>query len=144
MASRFKNINESAWEERGSWRFLDLSGERLGMRLEETPPGGTSSIHHYHTLEEEHVIVVEGEATLILGSEEHPVTKGDHCWFPAGKEEAHHFENRTTENFKFLVIGERNNGDVVVYPEKQVLMVKALGWKQFDFEQRTRPVQDEH
>ncbi len=32
------------------WRFLDLSGEHLGMRLEETLPGGDTSTLHYHTL----------------------------------------------------------------------------------------------
>ena len=67
MSKEFKNIDTSPWEERGSWRFIDLSGEHLGVRIEEIPPGGSSSIHHYHTEEEEHVLVLEGEATLVLG-----------------------------------------------------------------------------
>jgi len=144
MAKKFTNIDEAEWEDRGSWRFLDLSGEHLGMRLEETPPGGNSSIHHYHTLEEEHVIVLEGEATLILGSEEYPIRKGDHFWFKAAEELAHHIENRTTKPFKFLVVGERKRGDVVVYPDKQVMIVKALeGAKQYDYKQRETPIWDE-
>ena len=143
MANVFKNIHTTEWEDRGSWRFLDLSGEHLGVRLEETPPGGSSSVHHYHTLEEEHVIVLEGEATLVLGDDEHPIGKGDHFWFQAAKEDAHHIENRSAKPFKFLVFGERKTGDVVFYPEKRVAMVKALqGWKQFDYEPRDQPVQD--
>jgi len=144
MSKKFKNIDTSPWEERGSWRFMDLSGDHLGVRIEEVPPGGSSSIHHYHTQEEEHVLVLEGEATLVLGTEEHRVVKGDHCWFQAANEEAHHIENRTSEPFRFLVFGERKSGDVVVYPENKVMMVKALkGWKQFDYEQRDSAIQDE-
>lgn len=144
MSKRFKNIFTSEWEDRGSWRCLDLSGEHLGVRLEEIRPGGSSSIHHYHTLEEEHVIVLAGDATLVLGNEEHPVEKGDHFWFRAAREEPHHIENKSDKPFKFLVFGERKSGDVVVYPEKQVMMVKALeGWKLFDYEHREKPSQDE-
>lgn len=136
------NINQPDWVEgkskRGStWRFVDLSGERLGVRIEEMPPGGTSSVHHYHTLEEEHVIVLEGNATLFLGSDRHALGKGDHIWFAAGKEEAHHIENTSAEVFKFLVFGERNQHDVVIYPEQKVMMVKALERKLFTY----RPVE---
>ncbi len=60
MAKKLTNMDETKCEDHGSWRFLDLSGEQLGIRLEETPPGGSSSVRHYHALEEEHVIVLEG------------------------------------------------------------------------------------
>ncbi|MEJ2131114.1 MAG: cupin domain-containing protein [Gammaproteobacteria bacterium] len=137
----FININEAAWEERTNargetWRFIDLAGERLGVRVEELQPGETSSVHHFHTLEEEHVLVLEGSATLILGTERHSLKAGDHVWFKAGKEAAHHIENTSSQPFRFLVFGERNPGDVVVYPEQQVMMIKALGWKQFTYRPR--------
>ena len=61
---------------------------------------------------------------------------GDHVWFAAGEEEAHHIENRSTETFKFLVFGERNAADVVVYPREGVMLVKALGRKQITYEER--------
>ena len=126
----FTNIHDSKYEDGSNakgetWKSLDLSGKHLGVRIEEIPPGGTSSIHHYHTLEEEHVLVLEGAATLILGSEEQALKKGDHVWFAAGKEVAHHIENRSDGNFKYLVFGERNEGDIVYYPDARVMMVKA-------------------
>jgi uncharacterized cupin superfamily protein len=138
------NIFESPWEMKetprgGIWKYLDISGEHLGLRLEELAPGATSSIHHFHTLEEEHVIVLEGEASLVLGGEEHRVTRGDHVWFKAGEEVGHHIVNRSDRPFKFLVIGERKEGDVVFYPEAGVATVKALGWKQYDVKQRSKP-----
>jgi uncharacterized cupin superfamily protein len=136
-----KNIFESAWETKktprgGIWTHLDISGEHLGLRVEELAPGDTSSIHHFHTLEEEHVIALEGEASLMWGTEEHPIRRGDHVWFKAGETVGHHIVNRSERPFRFLVIGERNAGDVVFYPERGVAMVKALGWKQYDFKPR--------
>lgn len=142
------NIHKVPWVEatndRGErWKSIDLSGERLGVRIEELPPGGSSSVHHYHTQEEEHVLVLEGSATLILGSAEIEIEAGDHAWFPAGREEAHHLENRSSGNFRFLVFGERLSGDVVFYPDHQVALVKALGWKQVTYRERTKPDEPE-
>jgi len=69
MSDNVRSTNApDAWREeqtpRGeTWRYLDLSGEHLGVRIEELQPGASSSVHHYHTLEEEHVLVLEGAAT---------------------------------------------------------------------------------
>ncbi|HEX7037918.1 MAG TPA: cupin domain-containing protein [Pseudomonadales bacterium] len=133
------NINEASFEEvrtaRGkTLRQLDLSGSHLGGRIEDLPPGGTSSIHHYHTLEEEHVLVLSGSATLHLGTEEHELREGDHVCFLAGEPAPHHIENRSSGNFKFLVFGERNPGDTVFYPNGSVMMVKAAGGALYRYE----------
>lgn len=148
MAS-VKNIYDSEWNEqdtpRGTWTFLDLSGDHLGMRIETLKPGDTSSIHHFHTQEEEHVIALEGDATLVLGSDEQPLKRGDHVWFRAGDEVGHHIANNSSAPFTFLVLGERKRGDVCFYPDQGVANIKALnsGWKQFDIEQRTKTLQEE-
>lgn len=134
-----KNINDAKWAEsprnqrNETWKYLDLSGERLGVRIEELQPGESSSFHHFHTAEEEHVLVMEGEATLMLGDENSQIVAGDHCWFPAGLEEAHYIENTSDQAFRFLVFGERNPNDVVVYPEHQVMLLKGLGFRQFTY-----------
>lgn len=119
-----------------TYRYKELSGKSLGARLEELPPGQSSSYHHYHTSEEEHVFMLSGEATLVFGEQEKSVATGDHLWFAAGEEIAHHLENRSADVCTYLVYGERKSDDVVVYPEAQIMMVKALGKKQFTF----RPV----
>ena len=135
--SRISSINKEWKEEEsirgGTWKYRDLSGDRLGVRIEELAPGGTSSEHHFHTTEEEHVIVLEGTATLVLGTEHHKLDAGDHTWFLAGEDTAHHIKNTSDKPFKFLVFGERNSQDVVVYPRHQVMMVKSLGFKQFTY-----------
>jgi uncharacterized cupin superfamily protein len=140
MPHAISNINELEYEELESqglpFRTLDLSGVNLGVHIEEIPPGAKSSRHHYHSLEEEHVLVLAGSATLHLGSDEHELKTGDHVCFPAGEAEPHHIENRSNKDFKFLVFGERKEGDVVFYPQQRVMLVKALGAKLFKYEPR--------
>ena len=141
MSGRIRNIRTATYEEgesqrsEANWRFLDLSGEHLGVRIEELPPGGTSSYHHYHTAEEEHVLVLSGVATLHLGDEVFEITEGDHVWFEAGEALAHQIENTTNEPFRFLVFGERRIDDVVFYPNGPVMLVKsAKGRQQYRYE----------
>ena len=95
------------------------------MRIDELPSGGTSSEHHYHTTEEERVIVLSGSATLISGADQQPLVTDDHVWFRAGDEVAHHIKINSDGPFKFLVFGERNTNDVVVYPKHQVMIIKS-------------------
>ena len=141
------NIDDSAFEEittsRGEQlRQLDLSGQHLGVRIEDLPPGGTSSLHHYHTLEEEHVLVLSGVATLHLGTEQHALRQGDHVWFEAGHPIAHHIENTSPGRFRFLVFGERHPGDTVFYPNGPVMLVKSLGNTLFSYRDQRTPSDD--
>lgn len=53
-----------------------------------------------------------------------------------GSEVAHHIENRSDGDLKYLVFGERCAGDVVFYPEHRVMTVKALGWKRMTYRER--------
>lgn len=143
MNNRITNINTAIYQEGEAqreetpWRFLDLSGEHLGVRIEETPPAGTSSYHHYHMQEEEHVLVLAGTATLHLGDADIELKEGDHVWFPAGEEVAHHIENSVSAPFRFLVFGERKQDDVVFYPNGPVMLVKtSRGMQQYTYEKR--------
>ena len=111
--------------------FVDLSGVHLGARLERIPPGQTSSYHHFHTAEEEHVHMLEGTATLHLGEEQIALEAGDHVCFPAGVEVGHHLENTSDTDVTYLVFGERLEHDVVVYPAHDVMVVKALDRRRF-------------
>lgn len=143
MTDRLTNINDADYEQgqgqpgEDTYRFLDLSGKHLGARIEQTPVGGTTSRHHYHTAEEEHVFVLEGAATLHLGDEDIALAAGDHIWFPAGEAVAHHIENTSEAPFKFLVFGERKQDDVVFYPKGPVMLVKSsAGFQQYTYAKR--------
>lgn len=141
---RKTNINAAEYTEEApsardgaTGRTLDLSGAHLGVRIEEADAGGTSSYHHFHTAEEEHVLVLKGTGTLHLGDEHIDLAEGDHVWFPAGEETPHHLENTSTEPFRYLVFGERKQDDVVFYPESSVVLVKsAKGFQLYNYEKR--------
>ena len=62
---------------------------RVGVLIEELPPGRQSAPLHWHTREEEHLWFLAGAATLRLGDERHAVKAGDYVCFPAGQRIGH-------------------------------------------------------
>ncbi len=111
------------------WRHLSAfgGGSHVGVVLEELPPGMQSNQRHYHMLEEEHVYVLSGAMTLLLGEREYEMRAGDYVCFPAGQKEGHALVNRGTEPCRYLLIGENNANDVSVFPGTGRVGVKLLG-----------------
>jgi uncharacterized cupin superfamily protein len=127
-----------AWEEwaevpRFGVRYRHLGraalGEdyRVGVAIEELAPGKQSSPAHYHMLEEEHVFILAGELTLCLGAETYRMKTGDYVCFPAGQKVAHCLVNEGDVVCRYVIVGERNPSDVVVYPYTNKVLVRALG-----------------
>lgn len=131
----------------GLWRHITLDSERLGVRVEELLPGEASSVHHWHTAEEEHLLVLDGVATLLTGTgDDAAATKlvaGDHVCFRAGVQVPHHVENRSDAALRYLVFGERNPHDVVVYPEHQVMLTKGWDMRTHRYRPFVRPSADD-
>lgn len=105
---------------------------RVGLRIESPEPGKRLAPRHYHLLEEEHALILDGEVTLLLGDQRLPIQRipmkaGDYVCFPAGLAVAHSFLNSGTGPCSYLMIGERNPGDVCVYPDSNKMAVNALG-----------------
>ena len=71
---------------------------------------------HYHMLEEEHALILEGQVTLLLGDERYEMKPGDYVCFPAGQKVGHSFMNSGAGPCSYLMIGERNPNEVCVYP----------------------------
>jgi uncharacterized cupin superfamily protein len=102
-------------------------GYHVGMLIESPAPGKRLCPRHYHMLEEEQAIILEGEVTLLLESDErHVMRPGDYVCFPAGKKIGHSFLNSGSGPCRYLMIGERNPSDVCVYPDSNKLAVGAL------------------
>lgn len=101
--------------------------KHVGVLIEELPPGKQSCPFHYHMLEEEHLYVLEGSATLRLGDATHVIASGDYVCFPAGQRAGHCLVNHTDAPFRFLMIGEKNPHEVCVYPDSGKVAVDALG-----------------
>lgn len=116
------NEVELAWEvsEAGTpqeVRFKAISDAggraKIGVGLMELPPKCDTKPAHWHSLEEEHLYVLAGRATLHLGARAYALAPGSYVCFPAGQAVTHHLENTGTEPFRYLMIGERIAGDEV-------------------------------
>lgn len=129
-------VDRVPWEEysqgeRFGLRFRSLGnfggGTHVGVSMEVLPPGKQSCPAHYHMLEEEHLLILEGRLTLRLGAKSYPMTAGDYVCFPAGQKAGHTLVNETTEPCRYLIIGERNAHDVIVYTNSGRVSVRLTG-----------------
>jgi uncharacterized cupin superfamily protein len=128
------SVEEVPWEE---WHQGEQFGSRtrhigqygggshVGVVMEELAPGKRSCLAHYHLLEEEHLLILEGQATLRMGEQTYEVSAGDYVCFPAGQAVPHTLLNHGSEPCRFLIIGEHNPHDVVVYPDSEKVLVRA-------------------
>ena len=112
-------------------RFRQLGqyggGTHVGVCLEELEPGKQTYPAHYHMLEEEHLYVLEGELTLLLGDARHTLRSGDYACFPAGQKVGHTLINESDRTARYLIIGERNPHDVIVYTDSGRVSVRLTG-----------------
>ena len=100
---------------------------RVGVAIEELLPGMQSSPAHYHMHEEEHVFLLEGELTVRLGGLRHAMKPGDYICFPAGQKSGHCLLNETAAVCRYVIIGEKDPDDVIVYTDTGKILVRALG-----------------
>lgn len=112
-------------------RFRQLSnyggGSHVGVAMEELAPGQQSNMRHYHMLEEEHVLVLEGSMTVLLGDDKYEISAGSYVCFPAGQKVGHALVNNGSSICRYLLIGERNPHDVIVYPDTGRVGVRLTG-----------------
>jgi uncharacterized cupin superfamily protein len=109
------------------YKNLTPKGAHFTMQLNEVDPGRQSVPFHFHTTEEEQVLVLSGSALLRYGDTVVRMREGDFCVFPAGEGKGHCFVNDTSETFRYLMVGEHKATDVVVYPDSGKIFVRALG-----------------
>jgi uncharacterized cupin superfamily protein len=81
------------------------------------PPGAASSLRHYHTDEDELVIVVSGELVMLTDAGETPMRAGDIASFPKGVADAHCFVNRSSAPAVLIAIGDNREEDICFYPD---------------------------
>ena len=112
-------------------RFAAI-GERLGARmlgcsLVETASGCRASPLHNHRCNEEMFLILEGEGTIRIGAERHPVRAGDIIACPpGGPESAHQIENTSNRPLRYLAVSTMVEPDVIDYPDSGKFLVK--GW----------------
>lgn len=117
--------------ERFGCRFRQLGdyggASHVGVALEELSPGKQACPNHYHMLEEEHLYVLDGNMNLHLGETTYELAAGSYVCFPAGQKVGHSLVNNSDAVCRYLIIGERNPHDVIVYPESERVSVRLMG-----------------
>jgi uncharacterized cupin superfamily protein len=103
-----------------AWQAVAAAGgiTQFGANLVELQPGGWSSQRHWHSHEDEMVVMLSGEAILVENDGETQMRAGDIACFPAGIANGHHFRNRSALPCRFLAIGtDREAIDHCHYPD---------------------------
>ncbi|MEE9452801.1 MAG: cupin domain-containing protein [Paracoccaceae bacterium] len=120
-------MGDRAWQELG-----DAGGlTQFGVSMMIMPPGSKSSMRHWHTGEDEFVMVTQGALILVQDAGETPVKPGDCVAFPAGDPNGHHFINRSNAEARFLVIGTRIETDTCVYSDVDMKLELRNGKGEF-------------
>lgn len=94
-------------------RLGDAGGLRdFGVNRMTLPPGGWSSQRHWHSHEDEFVLVLQGELVLVEDGGEVLLQAGDCAAFPKASGNGHHLINRSESLAVYLEVGSRQPDDV--------------------------------
>ena len=91
----------------GRWyrRLAPAGGlSRLGASHVVLKPGAWSSQRHWHSGEDELLVMLAGEAVLVENDGRTIVHPGDVCAWPADAENGHHLINESAEDCAFVAI----------------------------------------
>lgn len=124
-------------EGRATWALTRRYGlSQFGVNRVELQPGAWSTQRHWHKTNDEVVIVVSGELTLVTDLGEEVLRAGDCVAFRAGDPNPHHLQNRSDQPAVFFDVGGRDMDDVSTFPDMG-LEAKP------HFEVRFRPIRPE-
>jgi len=98
----------------GRWyrRLAPVAGLTLmGASHVVLKPGAYSSQRHWHRGQDELLVMLSGEATLIEDGGESTVSPGDVLAWPAGVENGHRLHNRTDNDCTFIAVSAGSRDD---------------------------------
>ncbi len=104
---------------RKSWALTRQFGlTQFGINRVELPPGAWSTLRHWHKTNDEVVVVISGELTLVTDEGEELVGPGDCVGFRMNDSNAHHFQNRSSQLAIYFDIGGRDLWDISTFPDE--------------------------
>lgn len=121
-------LNENA--KRLNKSLGDLTGlNGVGIHMVEVQPTHALSEKHLHYFEDEAVYILSGQAQVTIGDDVFQVNAGDFIGFRANGL-AHAMVNNGSDTLRCLVIGQRLDHEVALYPEKQkkLYINRGHGW----------------
>lgn len=99
---------------------------RSGVTHVTVHPGARSSARHCHSVEEELFVVLDGDGTVLLGDDEHPVRAGSVVARPPATRVAHCFQ-AGDDGMTLLAYGTRDPADMCWYPDSSKVAFRGLG-----------------
>jgi uncharacterized cupin superfamily protein len=90
---------------------------QFGVNVTELLPGAASTLRHWHSHEDEFVMVLEGEATLVTDEGEQVLRAGQCAGFAAGNPNGHQFVNRSSQVVRVIEVGTRDARDEAHYSD---------------------------
>ena len=100
--------------------------ELTGLNMDIVHPGKLNTVPHCHSAEEELFVVLEGDGSVQLGDEEHPVRAGHVVSRPAGTGVAHSFRGGK-DGMRLLVYGTKDPNDICFYPRSKKVYFRGIG-----------------
>lgn len=91
--------------------------ERLGASLYELPPGSATFPYHWHSANEELLVVLRGRPSLRIPAGWRELEEGEVVSFPVGERGAHQIVNRGGEAVRFMIVSEMNAPELSGYPD---------------------------
>ncbi|KPF76523.1 transcriptional regulator [alpha proteobacterium AAP81b] len=102
----------------------------FGANLVTLAPGAWSSQRHWHSHEDELIVMLAGEAVLVEDDGETLLRPGDIATFAAGVANGHHLQNRSSAPAMFLAIGnDLPEVDETHYPDIDMHYGPATGFR---------------
>ncbi len=118
VGTRYPAPHDEPCKARRFRRLGDAAGlTRLGATRLVLPPGAWSSQRHWHTADDEFVVVLEGEVVLVTDAGEELLRAGDCCAFKAGVPDGHCAQNRSNQPAVLLAVSSKIEGDGAEYPD---------------------------
>ena len=90
-------------------------------------PGARSSDRHWHEREDEFLLMLDGEATLVENDGPHALLPNDAACWPFGIPNGHHVVNQTPNPCRYLIVGWRTPDEVVHYSDLDKLYTRKDG-----------------
>jgi uncharacterized cupin superfamily protein len=104
-----------------------LGATLVGATLYELEPGERTFPYHYEWGCEEWLIVVAGTPTLRTPSGERDLVSGDVVCFPEGPEGAHLVENRSGAAVRLVILSNKADPAIAVYPDSDKIGIFGAG-----------------
>ncbi len=126
-AKLIRNFNDAALETSARAPSYDgarsarlasgTAAQKMGASIDIVPPGKQSCPYHFHYVEEEMFVVLEGEGTLRVAGEMLTIREGDIMFIPPGPEYPHQIINTSDEPLKYLSFSVNADVDICEYPD---------------------------